>query len=47
MGRLTEFIDYIKSKTISKEKEELYSHLTINAKINKARKEYLKKRGTK
>ena len=46
MGRLREFFNYISKK---KEPEtELYSHLSINDKIKKARKEYLKrKRGTK
>ena len=46
MGRITEFFDYIRSK--KEPEEELYSHLSINDKIKKARKEYLKrKRGTK
>ena len=48
MGRITEFFDYIRTKTNLKEKEELYTHMSINEKIKKARKEYLKrKRGTK
>ena len=46
MGRITEFFDYIRTK---KDPEtELYTHLSINEQIKKARKEYLKrKRGTK
>ena len=48
MGRITEFFDYIRTKTNLQEKEELYTHMSINDKIKKARKEYLKrKRGTK
>ena len=48
MGRITEFFDYIRTKTNLKEREELYTHMSINDKIKKARKEYLKrKRGTK
>lgn len=49
MGRISEFFDYIKTKKGHRQKEEtLYSHLTINEKINIARKEYLKrKRGSK
>ena len=48
MGRISEFFDYIKTKTGLSEREELYTHLSINSKIKKARKEYLKrKRGTK
>jgi len=48
MGRITEFFDYIKTKTNLKEREELYTHMSINDQINRARKEYLKrKRGTK
>ena len=47
MGRITEFFDYIKTKKGLTERESLYTHLTINEKIKKARKEYLKrKRGT-
>ena len=48
MGRITEFFDYIRTKTNLKEREELYTYMSINDKIKKARKEYLKrKRGTK
>jgi hypothetical protein len=48
MGRISEFFDYINAKKGLIEREELYSHLTINDKIKRARKEYLKrKRGTK
>ena len=48
MGRITEFFDYIRTKTNLQEKEELYTHMSVNDKIKKARKEYLKrKRGTK
>lgn len=48
MGRISEFFDYIRTKTNPEEREVLYSHLTINEKIKKARKKYLKqKRGTK
>ena len=44
MGRISEFFDYVKTKTNSKEREELYTHLSINHKIKKARKEYLKRK---
>jgi len=44
MGRITEFFDYIRTKTNLQEKEELYTHLSINDKIKKARKEYLKRK---
>ena len=48
MGRITEFFDYIRTKTNLKEMEELYTYMSINDKIKKALKEYLKrKRGTK
>ena len=48
MGRITEFFDYIRTKTNPEEKEDLYTHISINEQIKKARKEYLKrKRGTK
>ena len=48
MGRISEFFDYINTKTNLKEREELYTHMSINDQIKKARKEYLKrKRGTK
>ena len=48
MGRITEFFDYIKTKTNLKEREELYTYMSINDQIKRARKEYLKrKRGTK
>ena len=48
MGRISEFFDYIKTKTNLQEKEELYTHMSINDQIKKARKEYLKtKRGLK
>ena len=48
MGRISEFFDYIKTKTGLEEREELYTHLTINEKIKRARKEYLKRqRGVK
>ena len=48
MGRISEFFDYIKIKKGVSEREELYTHLSINSKIKKARKEYLKtKRGLK
>ena len=41
--RLTEFVDYINLKTVDKEKiDNIYSHLTVDEKIKKARKEYLK-----
>tara|TARA_Y100001963_G_scaffold138888_1_gene204186 strand:- start:316 stop:462 length:147 start_codon:yes stop_codon:yes gene_type:complete len=42
MGRISEFFDYINTKYNIKEREELYSDLTINEKIKKARKEYQK-----
>ena len=42
MGRITEFFDYISSK--KEPEEELYTHLSINDKIKKARKEYLKRK---
>tara|TARA_R100000234_G_C4979291_1_gene169991 strand:- start:423 stop:563 length:141 start_codon:yes stop_codon:yes gene_type:complete len=46
MGRISEFFDYISRKDKPDENE--YTSLTINEKIKKARKEYLKqKRGTK
>ena len=42
MGRITEFFDYIRTK---KDPEtELYTHLSINEQIKKARKEYLKRK---
>ena len=46
MGRISEFFNYIRSK---KEPDpDLYTHMSINDKIKKARKEYLKtKRGPK
>ena len=44
MGRISEFFDYLKTKTNLQEKEELYTHLSINHKIKKARKEYLKRK---
>ena len=44
MGRISEFFDYLKTKNNLKEREELYTHLTINDKIKKARKEYLKRK---
>ena len=44
MGRLTEFFDYLKAKNNLKERVELYTHLSINDKIKKARKECLKRR---
>ena len=48
MGRISEFFDYVRTKTNLKEKEELYTHMSINEQIKKARKQYLKsKRGTK
>ena len=48
MGRISEFFDYVRTKTNLKEKEELYTHMSINDQIKKARKQYLKsKRGTK
>ena len=48
MGRISEFFDYIRTKTNLHEKEELYTHMSINDQIKKARKEYLKtKRGLK
>ena len=46
MGRISEFFDYIRRK--NKLDEVVYTNLTFNEKIKKARKEYLKqKRGTK
>jgi len=48
MGRISEFFDYVRTKTNLKEKEELHTHMSINEQIKKARKQYLKsKRGTK
>ena len=48
MGRVSEFFDYLNTKKGLSEREELYSHLTINERIKQARKEYLKrKRGPK
>tara|TARA_Y100000310_G_scaffold28834_1_gene27451 strand:- start:485 stop:631 length:147 start_codon:yes stop_codon:yes gene_type:complete len=48
MGRISEFFDYVRTKTNLKEKEELYTHMSINDQIKKARKQYLKsKRGLK
>tara|TARA_Y100001963_G_scaffold100401_1_gene138204 strand:+ start:809 stop:955 length:147 start_codon:yes stop_codon:yes gene_type:complete len=48
MGRITEFFDYIRAKTSLEDKQESYTHMSINSKIKQARKEYLKiKRGTK
>ena len=44
MGRISEFFDYVKTKTNPQEREELYTHLSINHKIKKARKEYLKRK---
>jgi len=44
MGRITEFFDYIKTKTKPEEREELYTHMSVNDKIKKARKEYLKRK---
>jgi hypothetical protein len=45
MGRLKEFFHYIRSK--KEPEKELFTHLSVNDKIKKARKEYLKrKRGT-
>ena len=44
MGRITEFFDYVKTKTNLQEKEELYTHMSVNDKIKKARKEYLKRK---
>ena len=44
MGRLTEFFDYLNTRNNPKEREELYTHLTINSKIKKTRKKYLKRR---
>ena len=48
MGRISEFFDYIRTKDNLTDKEELYTHMSINEKIKQARKEYLKtKRGLK
>ena len=47
MGRISEFFDYINTKYNIKEREELYSDLTINEKIKKARKEYQKQKREK
>ena len=48
MGRISEFFDYIRAKTSLEEKEESYTHMSINSRIKQARKEYLKtKRGIK
>ena len=44
MGRIYEFFDYVKTKTKPEEKEELYTHISVNDKIKKARKEYLKRK---
>ena len=43
--RLTEFVDYINSKTLDEEKiDNIYSHLTVDEKIEKVRNDYLKKK---
>ena len=44
MGRISEFFDYLKTKTNPEEREELYTHMSVNDKIKKARKEYLKRK---
>ncbi len=42
--RLTEFIEYINSRIIDRERVDNYSHLTVDEKIKKFRKKYLKER---
>tara|TARA_Y100001963_G_C6591306_1_gene358094 strand:- start:335 stop:478 length:144 start_codon:yes stop_codon:yes gene_type:complete len=42
--RLTEFIEYINSRIIDRERVNNYSHLTVDEKIKKFRKKYLKER---